>query len=110
MKAQDVAFMSDLYRTLLSEHPEWAAYFSLAHSVTFVAADGQAYRFQIAGEPDVLTQGSTVTPPATRPPEPTSMETPTATPPHTPSPCPAPLTLAMGALALVWIGQKSRKM
>lgn len=121
MPQKDVTFMSQSYKALLSENPEWASYFALAPETIFVADDGTAYRFTLddGAEPEAnatspaSSASGTATPPPDLDTTPTTPRETAATsevegpPPETESPsdtnpgiCSAPLVLLITILAL----------
>ncbi|MBN1877562.1 MAG: VWA domain-containing protein [Anaerolineae bacterium] len=96
MVPKEIVFMTDTYFDMLQMHPEWAAYFALADTSTFVAADGNAYHFRLGEsfENSVPEEGIIPPSPAASP-TPAIRRTPEAqpTPDTRPSSTPIPTPL-----------------
>lgn len=84
MRPEQVPFLSQRYEAILTEHPTWAIYFSLARETILVADDGSAYHFILNenGEPiddNVTSENAPPTPTV----EPLDTEEPPAPKPDT---------------------------
>jgi Ca-activated chloride channel homolog len=104
MRLEVIVFSSPKYEQILSEHPSWAIYFSLAKETILVADEDTAYRLTLTesendvekdGASDIATPTPTMNPPDTDQPSPPTPNP--STPPSLKQPlwnlCAAPFLL-----------------
>ena len=103
MTPEVIPFPSPKYEQILTDHPSWAIYFSLAQETILVADDGHVYRLTLTegeevSDPELSTPMSTSTLPHH---DPTPAPTSTPTPIDSPSPNQATRDLCVAPFLLL---------